>query len=47
MTESYDQARRNVKNSGYLRLMALRTALVSRRILIVEAGLHAAQLATE
>ena len=31
LTESYDQARRNVKNSGYLRLMALRTALVSRR----------------
>ena len=30
LTESYDQARGNVKNSGYLRLMALRTALVSR-----------------
>ena len=30
LAESYDQARGNVKNSGYLRLMALRTALVSR-----------------
>ena len=45
LTESYDQARGNVKNSGYLGLMALRTALVSSRS--CEAGVHAAQLATE
>ena len=39
------QTSRNVENSAYLRLMALRTALVSSRS--CEAGVHAAQLATE